>query len=629
MTPRKGPRTTTSQATASAEQLKERIGFLSDIEPFSGLSKLELERVARSIVERVVVAGEALLVESGVPGTELYVVRDGTLELVHKEAVVALITPREVFGSPTLLTGLPPEFTVRVRQDASLYCIPKDVAFDLLNHPEGLMWLAGAQRGRLIQAARTMRALPDVRNRPVTSLIRSAPLLCEPDTPIREAARMLAEAGRSAILVRLRDGLGIVTDVDFRDKVVLAGVSRDAPVSTIMTTPVHTIGADVLAPEASIAMMTSGVNHLPVLNVDGEVVGILSASNLMTLDARSPFALRRTLLTSASQDDLVRAAADVPHLFVDLLDAHLDAAALMRVLTLLSDMMTLRLLELAIERHGQPPVPFAWLAFGGGARSELTLASDQDNGLAYADTDDPAVDEYFRLVAEEVNEGLQRCGFALDPHGVLASDREWRMTLSAWKRVFADCFEGNDLERLARASVAFDFRQVAGELNIDLVLTEIMREAPSHKSFMRGLAQLGTRIRAPLGFRQRLEGRIDIKKHGLVPIQNLARYYAFARGITAHSTVERLIAVRETDGEETVAERPLREAFMSMAHLQLRHHANAIRAARPPDNIIDVATLRPLTKATLQEAMREVVAAQSRFPRLAALLESSLYLERT
>ena len=120
---------------------------------------------------------------------------------------------------------------------------------------------------------------------------------------------------------------GIVTDVDFRDKVVLSGASRDAPVSSIMTTPVHTIGAQVLAPEASIAMMASGVNHLPVLDAEGAVIGILSASNLMTLDARSPFALRRSLQTAGSQDDMARHAADVPHLFVDLLDAHLDAPA--------------------------------------------------------------------------------------------------------------------------------------------------------------------------------------------------------------------------------------------------------------------------------------------------------------
>jgi CBS domain-containing protein len=167
--------------------------------------------------------------------------------------------------------------------------------------------------------------------------------------------------------------------------------------------------------------------------------------------------------------------------------------------------------------------------------------------------------------------------------------------------------------------VAFDFRQVAGELYVDLALTEIIREAAHHKRFMSGLAQLGTRTRTPLGFRQKLEGWIDIKKDGLVPIQNLARYWAFSRGITAHSTVERLVAVRETDGVETVAERSLRESYLSMQHLQLRHHANAVRAGRELDNIIKVNELRPLTKATLQEAMREVAAAQSRFPRLAAL----------
>ena len=405
----------TRQETDSAESIKERADFLAHYEPFAELGQEELARIAASVVERRVPVGEAVLVESGIPGTELYVVRSGTLELIHKDAFVAIITSGEVFGHPTLLTGLAPEFTTRARQDSTLYCIPKDVAIGLLSHPQGLKWLAGNLRERLIQAARTMRALPDVRTRPVTSLVRSAPLFCEPDTPIREAAQKLIEEGRSAILVRLRQGLGIVTDVDFRDKVVVGGVSPDAPVSTIMTTPVHTVNADVLAPEASIAMMAAGVNHVPVLDTEGQVVGILSASNLMALDARSPFALRRAIQGARDEDDLVKTSADVPHLFVDLLDAHLDAPALMRVVTVLSDAMTSRLLELAIDKFGKPPVAYAWLAFGSCARSELTLASDQDNGLAYADTDDPSVDQYFQQVAESVNLGLGAAGSTSTP----------------------------------------------------------------------------------------------------------------------------------------------------------------------------------------------------------------------
>jgi len=79
-----------------------------------------------------------------------------------------------------------------------------------------------------------------------------------------------------------------------------------------MTTPVHTVGAEVLAQEASIAMMTAGVNHMPVLDADGTVVGILSASSLMTLDTRSPFALRRSLQQARNEDELVQPPTTSP-----------------------------------------------------------------------------------------------------------------------------------------------------------------------------------------------------------------------------------------------------------------------------------------------------------------------------
>ena len=61
------------------------------------------------------------------------------------------------------------------------------------------------------------------------------------------------------------------------------------------------------------------------------------------------------------------------------------------------------------------------------------------------------------------------------------------------------------------------------------------------------------------------------------------------------------------------ADPSLREAFISISQLQLRHHARRLRAGRVLNNVIDVETLRPLTRVTLQEALREVAAAQKRF----------------
>jgi CBS domain-containing protein len=544
----------------------------------------------------------------------LYIVREGTMELDHKGHVIDVVTRGQVFGHPTLLTGMAPEFTVRAREDTDLYLIPRDVALELLSRTDGVTFVAQTLRDRLIRAAYTMRAMPDVRSVPVTSLVRRGPVFCDPGTTIREAAQLMSDEMLTAVLVRSRKGLGIVTDADLRKKVVAGGLSPEAPVSAIMTVPVKTVSTKMLAPEASLEMMQAGVNHLPVVDAGGRVVGVVSAGSLMNLDALSPFALRRSISTARNEDELVAAASGLPKLFVSLLEAHLDAPALTRVITLLSDSMTTRLLDLAFTRYGPPPVAYAWLALGSSARNELTLSSDQDNALAYDDTDDPQVDAYFKRVAEVVNAGLALCGFSLDESGVLASDPHWRLTQSGWLEVFSRCLRVWDWKHMMRASIAFDFRQVAGDLSIMAPLAELLRQAPRHGGFLSGLAHMASQIPSPLGFRQRLTGPIDIKKSGLLPVENLARFYAFARGISAATTTERLAAVRAAasgSGEQVQA---LQEAFASMSLVRLHHHAELIEKGRTPHNVIDTEKLRPLTRVSLQEALRTVAAAQKLLP---------------
>jgi CBS domain-containing protein len=449
---------------------------------------------------------------------------------------------------------------------------------------------------------------------PVTSVMRSAPLVCEPQTTITEAASLMTSHARSALLVHAREGLGIVTDIDLREKVLAAGRTPEAPISEIMSFPVHMIGAETLAAEASIAMLTHGVHHLPVLE-DGLVTGMVTADDLMSLDARSPFALRSSFERARTVEELAAAAADIPALCCDLIAARVDAPLVCRVLTVLHDSLTVRLLELAYERHGAPPVDYAWLVFGSAARSELTLASDQDNGLACADSGDPAVHDYFRRVAEDVNAGLSKCGIEADAHAVLARHDEWRMPESAWVAAFRDCLAGSDDERLMRAAVVFDYRQAAGRLYVEQALTEVMHDTPKHARFKAGLGELGSEIRSPLGFRGRMPDRLNIKASGLLPIQNLARYHALSRGITIQPTLERLAALSAVDAGAADTYLSLREAYLTMKAVQLDHHAEAVRGGRKPDNVIDTGLLRPLTQVTLREALRAVADAQQQLPR--------------
>ena len=67
------------QYVADPARVADRVRFFRRVPPFKDLPEDELVRIASALRERAVPEGEAILVEGGPPGEELYVVRLGTL----------------------------------------------------------------------------------------------------------------------------------------------------------------------------------------------------------------------------------------------------------------------------------------------------------------------------------------------------------------------------------------------------------------------------------------------------------------------------------------------------------------------------------------------------------------------
>jgi CBS domain-containing protein len=585
--------------------------FLGRFPPFDLLPEDELAVVAESVELRTYADGENILVEDAEPADHLYVVRNGAVELVHQEEVVDVLESGECFGHPSLLTGMAPAFTVRAHGGCACYAIPREQALTVLRGPVGARYVAMTLRQRLTQTGHTVHALPQLATLRVEELITRPPLFCSGDVAIRTAALIMTENNTSAILVRHGAKLLILTDAALRARVLAADLSPENPVSRVAARAVI-VRPDRLAVDAVIDLLDAGADHLVVVDPLRDVLGVLSAADLMGVEMRSPFALRHAILRAADEDELVAAAQNLRRLFLALLDAGLGSVDIGRVLSLQFDTFTLRLLDLAFEAHGPAPVPWAWLTFGSAARRELTLGSDQENALAYADENgDAEVDGYFERIAVDVNRGLERCGFPPDPNDVVSSSALWRMSASSWAQVFRDCLESPDRSHLIRANVSFDFRAVAGGLEVTPDLVAILRDAKNHPDFLRRLARSATDFTPPLGFRGALPDKsFDLKKGGVIPIANLARFHALANGITISSTLDRLVAAQELGALDAEAAAALREAFEIVARIRLEHHAACIAAGRDPDNLIKPKDLSPLTRVYLREAFRAVAAAQ-------------------
>jgi CBS domain-containing protein len=596
--------------------------FLTRHPPFDGVDAELLRALSAQVTEHVFQAGEDVLVEDGLPTVGLWVIVTGSMGLVHDGELIGVLEPGECFGHPSLLTGMAPAFTVRAREPSTCVLFAAGAGRRLLGTEAGAAYVAQSMRRRLTDADQAVHGLHDVGTTPVGAIMGPA-TFCEPDVPVREAVERLGREGVSALLVRLAEGqLAIVTDAEVRDKVASDALSGDAPVQTIARAPVLTVPAGQLAIEATVDMLAAGVEHVAVVDGD-QVCGVLSAADLLGLEAHGPTGLRHTLLGAPDEDALVKAASQLPKLFLALSRAGVPSRDLGRVLSLQHDAVVARLVDFSIWRHGSAPLPWAWLDLGSAARREFTLASDQDNALAYGDseTGDPAdIDAYFARLGSDVNDGLERCGIGVDNNGVLAGKRLWRMPKSAWLRTLDECFEEPDESHLIRATVAFDFRVAAGGLAVTAEFTSRIRSAREHPQFMRLLARSATGFQVALGFRGHLAterggehaGRIDVKQHAIIPLVNVVRYHALATGVTISPTLDRIDAVTSAGGLSREEGGALREAFEVIARVRFEHHADLIAAGSPADNLIDPGALAPIARTDLREALTVVKRTQKR-----------------
>ena len=584
--------------------------FLSRFAPFAGLEEARRTAIAAVAEEHRHEPGDVLLLEDGMPSEHLFVVREGSVELVHEGEVVDVLGPGESFGHPSLLSGLAPAFTVRARERTVCILIPREAALAVFSAPSGVGFLAASLRHRMVQAGHVVHALPELGTIRVSELVGRPAVFSEGSVTIRRAAELMTENHTSAILVRDGANLSILTDAILRERVVAGEISAGSPVSLIVR-PAIQVGPDQIAVDAVVEMLDAGTDHIVVVDNAKRVLGVLSAADLAGLETRSPFALRHAILSARDEDELVAAAGRLRSLFLALLDAGIGPLHVGRVLSLQVDTLTVRLIELSMTERGPAPTAWAWLTLGSTARREFTLGSDVENALAY-DTDGEDVDAYFDALAEDVTRGLLRCGFTLDPNDVVASNALWRLPAARWVEVFRECLETPDRSHLIRANVAFDFRQIAGALEAAPPLVAVLREAKDHADLLRRLARSAIDFRPPLGFRGSLaNGKgLDLKQGGMIPIANLARFFALSNGITISSTVDRLEAVQAAgalDGEIASA---LREAFEIVMGLRLDIHAAQLEAGEEPTNVVAPQSLPPLTRAQLREAFRAIAHAQ-------------------
>lgn len=609
------------------EQL-EILEFLRGLPAFGRLPEEALQRAAAAVDVRYVKAGERIL-EFGQPAQFWFVLRSGAVEVYRRDgSLYNRLTAGGHFGEFGLLRHRKVRFPAAALEDSLLYLVPEPVFTELFeSFPEFADQVEVEDHGRLRQSAERRVGGTEAMTDAVETLVGRGPVLIDRAATARDAAARMTEEGVSSVLVteaapetgaapRLA---GILTDRDLRSRLVAPGLPLDTPVHRLMTAAPVSVSHEHRVSDAWQLMLRHNVHHLPVLR-QGVPIGVVALSDLVRHESHDSVYLVDRILRQKSVDELAALVGDVRASFLQLAQAGTHARLVGGAMSAIGRSFKQRLLELAEAELGPPPVPYCFLALGSMARQEQLIVTDQDNALVLDDSfDRDRHDDYFRVLAARVSDGLDRCGYPYCSGGVMATNDAWRQPLRVWQDTFARWIDQPTPQTLLDSSIFFDLDAVWGQTAwIEGLRDRIARQAKASPRFLASMARNALLRTPPLGFFKGFvmesDGRhantINLKRRGTAPLVDLIRVHALAVGSRARNSFNRLKDVADAGILPPGRGRDLGDALAFISGVRIRHLADDLAGGREPVNSIEPDKLPDFDRRNLRDAFQVLEGAQ-------------------
>ncbi len=587
--------------------------FLAAVHPYDSLPQDELARVAASFSRREYPAN-AEIYAIGTPLDGLYLIKRGAVEVRDGNGVlISVLNPRNSFGERGLMRDGIAVTSAHASEDSVILLLPAAEFRRLLSDYPAFE--------RFFHRGRTdVERSNDLATIRVADLMIRQPVTCTPQTSIAEAARIMRDARVSSLGVVVEGALrGIVTTRDLSNRVLAEGVDPQRPVSDVMTADPVTLSPSGLGSDILHLMLERRIGHLPVVE-GGLLKGMVTQTDLTRFQAISSAQLIREVAAADTLQEMATVTARIPRLLLQLVAAHNDHEVVTRLITDIADALTRRLLALAEDRLGPPPVPYLWLACGSQGRQEQTGVSDQDNCLFLDDsvTDDDM--PYFEQLARFVCDGLDAAGYFHCPGDMMATNPRWRQPVRVWRDYFRRWIESPVPEAQMLASVMFDLRPIGGATELFRDLQDsTLRMASKNSIFVAHMISNALKHQPPLGLLRgfatirsgEYKNHVDMKLGGVIPVVDLARVYALRGQLAPVNTRARLEAAENAGIVSASGARDLIEAYDLIAKMRLESQATLVKSGRKPDNYLAPSDLSDFERSHLRDAFVVVRTMQS------------------
>jgi CBS domain-containing protein len=594
--------------------------FLREHEPFNLLTPEVLRSVVYNLQVQHYQKNEVIFQEGSAPLSSLYIVRKGVILLKRGSEVLDYLQEGDSFGFVSLLTGGRPSSTAIAYEDALLFLLPDKVFKKLCKDFEAfnqyfLRKLTGRFERKKEESSSLLERLARVQVKDLNP--REIPIVGEDDS-IDQVINLMAKADHRAILVKFKDGYGIITERDIIKRVLGEGKDpRETKASEVATFPVIGVDERDYLMDVLTLMSKHAIRRVVVFS-NQQPSGILEDRDIILYESKNFVFLFKEIERAKDEESLAFLYRQTTKAVVELVLEGADPERVGKYVSELNDRFMKRAVFLTISRLGEEPlVPFCLLVLGSEGRQEQSLKTDQDNALIYRDL--PIIDfdakEYFKRFSEEYIKVLLKVGFPPCPGNVMVSNPEWRGSEKEWEKRVSSWVDTPVPENVLNSAIFFDFRSVFGDKTLADGLEEYVHKKIRGKSlFMGYFVSEGLKFRPPLTFFKGFvverggehKGKLDLKKGGIFPITHGVRCLSLFNGILERNTYDRIRVLMERGFLEKNFGRDLLEAYRFLNMLRFREQADKIIKGKEPDNYINPEKISKQERGLLKDAFRVV-----------------------
>ncbi len=595
--------------------LQEQKKFISSIHPFENLTLNELDDIAEAF--DVVYFKEGTTVQSSQSEPKfLYFILKGLIQEKQEDEVLAVYSKNEIFDSASLIKNFSKNSFVTA-QESICYTLPRELFMSILSQNQQLENYFFQSISEKLNNNILHEKNKDMANIMIAKVkdakVHKA-VIVNSKTSIYEAARVIKQEKIPTLLLKDDEGeMYIVTDSDFRQKVILNRMSFDEEVVKIASKGLVYINEDDFLFNAQLQMAKYGLKRVVVKNDEGTIVGILDQISLSSFFATNTFAVSNQIVKADTLEELKEASISCIKIIKSLNAKGVKIEFISKLINQLNKKLLDKLYRLMAPEELLDKS--CLIVMGSEGRAEQILRTDQDNALIISD-DCTISDEKLKEFTFNFTETLVDFGFPRCEGNIMVSNPYWCRKQSDFKDLIYKWINEPSGDHFMNIAIFYDALCVSGDINmIKELKTYLFKISSNSQSFYSNFAKIINSFDVPLGFfdgfvfnskDENHKDEIDIKRGGIFILVQGIRALSLQNRIYNTNTIKRINALYELGLFEKETAKELVMAFNFLTSLKLKSNLEKLDLNQKIDNYINPNKLNTMEKDLLKDSFKIV-----------------------